>query len=144
MSGRRTKPEPPPQALTFETRSWDEHHEGVAAGVDGFELRRLEFGDYPPEIDLDLHGVGEEEARTLVRDGLRRASRAGLRCLRIVHGRGLRSPGGPVLKRALPRWLAAPPHGRRVMAFTTSGKYGSGGGATLVLLHPKRSADSDL
>ena len=100
-----------PTAITFEVSTWDEHHEGRATGADLLDLRRLEMGDFPPQLEVDLHGVGEEEARTLVRDTLRRALRGGLRSVRIVHGRGLRSAGGPILKRSLPRWLAEPPHG---------------------------------
>lgn len=120
--------------VEFEIEVWGDHQQGWRRGGDPQQLRRLELGDYPPELHLDLHGLGEDEARTVTRDGLRRALKAGLRCVRIVHGRGLRSPAGPVLKQALPGWLAQPPHGRQVLAFTTTGKYGAVGGATVVLL----------
>ncbi|MDH3403917.1 MAG: Smr/MutS family protein [Acidobacteriota bacterium] len=124
----------------LEVTSWGDHHQGAVPGVPDAELRRLERGDYPPELTLDLHGVAEAAARGMVRDLLGRALRIGARCVAIVHGRGLRSPAGPVLKRALPAWLAAPPHGRHVLAFTTLGKHGASGGATLVLLRrPRRS-----
>jgi len=69
-----------------------------------------------------------------VRRFLRQALAAGCRSVLIVHGRGRRSPGAPVLKRSLPGWLAAPPHGERVAAFTTAPPHLGGPGATLVLL----------
>lgn len=122
----------------FEITRWGDHHQGLASGGDELQLRRIELGDYPPELSLDLHGVAEEEARILVRDLLRRALRAGCRCVTVIHGRGLRSPHGPVLKLALPGWLAEPPHGRKILAFSTAGKYGASGGATLVLLRRGR------
>ena len=127
-----------PKRIEFEIDAWGDHQQGRRRGTDERSLRRLELGDYPPELHLDLHGLGEDEARTSTRDALRRALKAGLRCVRIVHGRGLRSPAGPVLKQALPAWLAQPPHGRQVLAFTTAGEYGAAGGATLVLLRRKR------
>ena len=123
--------------VEFEIETWGDHQQGAPKGTDRRMLRRLELGDHPPELSLDLHGLTEDEARAAVRSGLRRALKAGMRCVRIIHGRGLRSPDGPVLKRALPRWLAQPPQGRRVLAFTTAGKYGASGGATLVLLRKK-------
>ncbi len=134
---RRGVGEPEPERrIDFEVTRWGDHQQGLAASADATQLRRLELGDYPPEMRLDLHGVTEEDARVLVRDLLRRALRARLRCVAVIHGKGLRSPDGPVLKRALPTWLAQPPHGRRILAFTTAGKHGASGGATLVLLRP--------
>ena len=124
--------------IEFEVTRWGDHQQGVAAGVDANQLRRLELGDDPPEMTLDLHGVTEDDARVMVRDLLRRALRARLRCVAVIHGKGLRSPDGPVLKRALPGWLAEPPLGRQVLAFTTAGKHGASGGATLVLLRRQR------
>jgi DNA-nicking Smr family endonuclease len=135
---RRPAGEPPSERAVFEVTRWGDHQQGVAAGTDESRVRSLELGDYPPQMSLDLHGVTEEEARGMVRDLLRRALRAQLRCVAVIHGRGLRSPDGPVLKRALPDWLAEPPHGKQILAFTTAGKYGTSGGATLVLLRRTR------
>jgi DNA-nicking Smr family endonuclease len=52
----------------------------------------------------------------------------------VVHGRGLHSPGAPVLKHALPGWLAEPPLGQRVLAFASATPPHGGTGATFVLL----------
>jgi len=128
-----------PGTLEFELTTWGAHQQGLKVGADPLHLRRLEMGDFPPQITLDLHHLAADEARDEVRRSLRHARRSGLRVLRIVHGRGRRSADGPVLKEALPKWLAQPPHGRSVLAFTTTGSFGAGGGATLVLLSKKRS-----
>ena len=56
----------------------------------------------------------------------------------MVHGRGLHSPEGPVLKEALPGWLAAAPIGARVLAFATAGPEAGGAGASYVLLRRSR------
>ena len=127
----------PESAADFEIVTWGDHQQGSQRGADPQQLRRLEHGDYEPELTIDLHGMIEVEAGEAVRAGLRQAIRSGMRCLRIVHGRGLRSPDGPVLKRALPAWLAQPPQGRSILAFTTAGKHGASGGATLVLLRKR-------
>ncbi len=107
---------------------------GLAPGVDRRTLRRLRRGLQPVEMEVDLHGFTEVEARTVVSQALERAGRKNWKCLRIIHGRGHGSAAGPVLKRALPRWLAeaAPPV--EVVAFTTAGPRLGGAGATLVLL----------
>jgi DNA-nicking Smr family endonuclease len=124
--------------VRFEIERWGEHQEGRAAGVDRRQLRRLRQGKIPVELRIDLHGLDETEARAAVRGALTRALGAGLRCLAVIHGRGLRSAGGPVLKEALPVWLAEPPHGRRVLAFTTAPPAQGGPGATLVWLRKSK------
>jgi DNA-nicking Smr family endonuclease len=55
-----------------------------------------------------------------------------LRCLRIVHGKGLRSPGRePVLKKLVLGWLA---QHREVLAFCQARAAEGGAGAVIVLL----------
>ncbi|MDE2250362.1 MAG: Smr/MutS family protein, partial [Gammaproteobacteria bacterium] len=71
-------------------------------GVPETVLRRLRRGDYRIESEIDLHGLTEPEARARLREFLRGALARRLRCLRIVHGKGLRSGvRGPVLKAAV-------------------------------------------
>jgi len=125
------------RSIDFDLTAWGDHQQGLAVGADRQLLRRLELGDFAPQSSLDLHGIAVEEARIEVREHLRRVLRSGQRVTRIIHGRGLRSAAGPVLKGALPGWLAEPPHGRAVLAFTTTGPFGAGGGATVVLLRKR-------
>ncbi|MBF0554323.1 MAG: Smr/MutS family protein [Nitrospirae bacterium] len=81
---------------------------------------------------LDLHGYTLEEAEIMAGEFIRDSVRRRLRCVKIIHGRGLRSPSGPVIKDALMRWLT----GRRkyVKAFATARGCDGGLGAVYVLL----------
>jgi DNA-nicking Smr family endonuclease len=101
-------------------------------GVPEALLRRLRRGAFRIEAEVDLHGLTLEEGKAQLRAFLRAALTERRRCLRIVHGKGLRSGArGPVLKLAVNSLL------RRmdaVLAFSSAGIRGGGSGATLVLL----------
>jgi DNA-nicking Smr family endonuclease len=137
-SRRRPPGRTPPAPTRFELEEVGEHVKGWVPGFDRRRLARLARGDLPPETTVDLHGSLEAEARRAVREALAGAWEADARTVLIIHGRGLHSPEGPVLKRALPGWLAEPPVGPRVLAFASAPPALGGPGATLVLLR-KRS-----
>lgn len=111
--------------------------EGWVPGFEARRLRALRRGEVAPELELDLHGLRREEARRALGAGLRDALAAGMRCVLVVHGRGLRSEAGPVLRDALPEWLAERPHGAAVLAFASADD--RRGGATYVLLRRPRA-----
>jgi DNA-nicking Smr family endonuclease len=72
------------------------------------------------------------EAAESVGQFLRRCTRRGLRCVRIVHGKGLGSRNRePVLKGKLRKWL---PVRDEVLAFCQAPASEGGSGAVLVLL----------
>lgn len=102
------------------------------AGVQDAVLRRLRRGEYRVEAEIDLHGLTVAEAGAELRAFLAAAIARDLRCVRIVHGKGLRSgQRGPVLKQAvngLLRRVAA------VVAFTSARQVDGGTGAVYVLL----------
>ena len=101
-------------------------------GVPETVLRRLRRGDYRIESEIDLHGLTEAEARAQLREFLQAAMVRRLRCLRIVHGKGLRSGArGPVLKAAVNALLRQVD---LVLAFSSAALRDGGTGATLVLL----------
>lgn len=136
---RKATPRPaPPAPLKIER--WGEQVEAMAAGFDRRELARLRRGEIPVEASLDLHGHSAEDARRQMIALFERAAREGYRCLLVVHGRGHRSPAGPVIKASIPGWLAAPPWGSEVRAFVTAPPSLGGPGATLVLLRRRRPA----
>ncbi len=119
----------------FDVFDTDEYVEGIAPGVDRRLLKRLRRGEFSVQAHLDLHGMVKDEARTAVAAFIRASRQAGRRCVIIVHGRGLRSPGKePVLKKALVRWLCRGQVGQQVLAFTTTLPHDGGGGAVYVLL----------
>ena len=122
----------------FEVVRQGERVSGLAPGVDRRHLARLRAGEVEIDRDLDLHGLDAPSAREDVTFELRDAYAEGERCVRIVHGRGLRSPGGPVLKEAVLAWLQAPPLANLVLAFETAPPEHGGAGALLVLLRRRR------
>lgn len=101
---------------------------GLAHGV----LRDLRRGRWVIQDEIDLHGLNREEARSLLATFLAGSLKHGVRCVRIVHGKGLRSgQRGPVIKQtvnALLRRVGA------VIAFSSARQVDGGTGAVYVLL----------
>lgn len=125
--------------MSFHLERHGERVLGLALGIDRAHLDRLARGEVPIDMELDLHGLAERDARSLVRAALEEAYQEGDRCLLLIHGRGRHSELGAVLREALPEWLTAPPAGRRVMAFATALPDDGGPGASYVLLRRRRS-----
>jgi DNA-nicking Smr family endonuclease len=101
-------------------------------GVPETVLRRLKRGEYRIEAELDLHGLTGTQAAEQLGAFLAYAIHRGLRSLRVIHGKGMRSgPGGPVLKKTVNTLLrrAGP-----VLCFASAHPKDGGTGATLVLL----------
>jgi DNA-nicking Smr family endonuclease len=96
---------------------------------------KLHKGFFSVQDCLDLHGLFADEAEEATESFLKDALVKGLRCVKIIHGRGLRSPDGPVLKRALLTWLTYR-HRKNVMAFVSARQCDGGLGAVYVLLKP--------
>lgn len=102
--------------------------EGVGPDVPA-QLRR---GKWTIQRQLDLHGLRRDAARDALSAFVRQAERDGLRCVRVVHGKGNGSPGRePVLKDKVKRWLVQK---NQVIAFTQASAANGGHGALLVLL----------
>ncbi|MFN3296346.1 Smr/MutS family protein [Caldimonas sp.] len=103
-------------------------------GVGPEVVRRLRRGDWVIQAQIDLHGLRRDEAREQLAAFLREAVRQGLRCVRVVHGKGNGSPGRePVLKAKVKTWLVQK---NEVIAFTQARAPDGGAGALLVLLRP--------
>jgi len=101
-------------------------------GVQPSLLRKLRRGQYRVEAEIDLHGLTVSDAKAALRHFLARALERGARCVRIVHGKGLRSgPRGPVLKQAVNATLR---RSERVLAFVSARAVDGGTGALYVLL----------
>ena len=101
---------------------------GVQDGV----MRKLKRGEYRVEEICDLHGLRADEAKAALREFLAEALAHNLRCVRIIHGKGMNSgPRGPVIKTAVNMILrkTAP-----VLAFTSARRVDGGTGAINVLL----------
>jgi DNA-nicking Smr family endonuclease len=95
-------------------------------------LERLRRGEFAVEDELDLHGLTALEARAALREFLGEALARRFACVRVVHGKGLRSgPRGPVLKHAVNVWLRKVD---AVLAFASAPRRDGGTGAVYVLL----------
>lgn len=95
---------------------------------------RLRAGHWSIQRHIDLHGLRIDDAREALGRFIGEAHRAGLRCVRVVHGKGLGSPGRqPVLKGRVLRWLVQK---KEVLAFVQARPADGGAGALLVLLAP--------
>ena len=71
-------------------------------GVQDNVMRKLKRGEYRVEEVCDLHGLRVEEAKAALREFLADALAHNLRCVRIIHGKGMNSgPRGPVIKTAV-------------------------------------------
>lgn len=131
---RAAAPSGGPRAPEFELVRHARRVEGRRREVSEEELGRLKRGEIRPENRLDLHGMSEEAARQEVYRFVRQSRASGLSCIALVHGRGLRSPAGPVLKEGLPSWLTQLPLARFVRAFAAAPPELGGDGVTFVLL----------
>ena len=96
--------------------------------------RKLRKGDWAIQREIDLHGLRSDEARLALTSFIRDAHKHGIRCVRVVHGKGLGSPGKtPVLKSKVHSWLVQK---NQVMAFVQAKPAEGGAGALVVLLTP--------
>jgi len=103
-------------------------------GIGTDVTRKLRKGEWSMQGQLDLHGLRSDEARTALGQFIRDAKRMGWRCVRVVHGKGLGSPGKePVLKSKVQRWLVQK---NEVLAFVQAKPSDGGAGALVVLLAP--------
>ena len=69
-------------------------------------LKQLKRGEFSIQDEFDLHQMTAAVARACVVEFLAEVRRRGLRCVKIIHGKGLRSrAAGPVIKRLVDRML---------------------------------------
>ena len=105
-----------------------------AQGIGPEAVRKLRRGVWAIQAQLDLHGLRRDEAREQLAVFLREAVQHGLRCVRVIHGKGNGSPGRePVLKGKVKTWLVQK---NEVIAFAHARAADGGHGALLVLLKP--------
>jgi DNA-nicking Smr family endonuclease len=123
----------------FELTETEEYLEGARLGLDPRLVSRLRRGDFSMQAHIDLHGMIQPDAKAALTEFILESVRKGRRAVLVVHGRGLRSPGGrPVLKHATAQWLSHGTVGAYVLAFTTARIYDGGAGAVWVLLRRER------
>ncbi|MDC8760155.1 Smr/MutS family protein [Janthinobacterium fluminis] len=101
-------------------------------GVGPDVVRKMRKGHWPIQDEIDLHGLRRDNARDGIGEFLRQATRRKLRCVRVIHGKGLGSKGQePVLKSMVHSWLVQKDE---VVAFCVARRSEGGDGALVVLL----------
>jgi DNA-nicking Smr family endonuclease len=119
----------------FSIESLLETDEGLSyarTGIGQETVRKLRRGHWVTQAQLDLHGMRSDEAREALAEFLRSAGRRGLRCVRVIHGKGLGSVNRePVLKKKVRNWLVQK---EEVLAFCQARAADGGAGAVMVLL----------
>ena len=107
-------------------------------GIGPDVLRKLRRGGWVIQAQIDLHGLRRDAAREQLAAFVRDAARRGLRCIRVVHGKGNGSPGREsVLKDKVHSWLVQKAN---VIAFVQARAAEGGTGALVVLLRPREAA----
>lgn len=116
----------------------DEHLSFRRPGIGVDVTRKLRRGDWSIQRQLDLHGLRRDDAREVLSIFIREAHKHGIRCVRVVHGKGLGSPGkAPILKSRVHSWLVQK---NEVLAFVQAKPADGGAGALVVLLMASRSS----
>lgn len=103
-------------------------------GVQKRTLKKLKQGQLTVEKELDLHGFNSDQARQKIADFVNVSKAQGLRCLKIIHGKGITRKEGPILKPQVDSWLRKRSD---VLAFCSARQNDGGTGAVYVLLKKK-------
>ncbi len=110
----------------------DETLSYACSGIGPDVLKKLRGGGWVVQDQLDLHGLRVDQAREAVGQFLRDAGKRGIRCVRVIHGKGLGSlDRKPVLKSKVRNWLIQK---EEVIAFCQARAADGGSGALMVLL----------
>jgi DNA-nicking Smr family endonuclease len=106
-------------------------------GIGEDVIKKLRRGEWVPQDKVDLHGLRSDEAREALANFLRRSVRNGVRCVRVIHGKGIGSPDKlPVLKGKVRSWLVQK---EEVIAFVQARESQGGAGALMVLLRQPKT-----
>lgn len=101
-------------------------------GIPRATLRDLRRGRWVVQAELDLHGFNRDEARDQLAAAFTQWRKRDIRCVRVIHGKGLGSPGkDPVLKKLVAGWLM---NYDDVLAYAQARVHDGGAGALLVLI----------
>ncbi len=114
-----------------------EYIEGTGYNIHPEVARHLHRGSYSIQAYVDLHAFMVDDAREVFERFLKWAVTTGKRGVLIIHGRGLSSSSGPVLKAKVIEWLTQGPWRKWVVAYSSARRCDGGAGATYVLLRTR-------
>lgn len=114
----------------------DEQLSYSRAGLAPDVVRKLRQGHWSIQRQIDLHGLRRDAAREQLSAFIRECHGQGIRCVRVVTGKGLGSPNRvPVLKHKTRNWLVQK---QEVLAFVQACPADGGSDALIVLLDRPR------
>jgi DNA-nicking Smr family endonuclease len=102
-------------------------------------LEKLAKGRMPIEGRVDLHGMTQDEAYSLLYSFLHRAHAGGVRYVLVITGKGSSSGGDGVLRRSVPAWLSTPAFRPLVSSHDHAARHHGGSGALYVRLRRTRT-----
>jgi len=120
--------------LRLNVTNLPEFMEGFVEGINPVTLEKLKKGEFSVQKTLDLHGCSIDNADALFQLFIKEAVREGLKCVKGIHGRGLKSKSTPVLKEHLKTWIIKAMHRKWIIAFSNALMNDGGPGATYILL----------
>lgn len=124
--------------LSFEDRlDMGDEAAFLRTGLPRRVLSDLRRGRWVLQGQIDLHGLTRDEARAALGHFLTASLQQGHRCIRVIHGKGLGSPGRVSILKQLSRgWLA---QREEILAFCQAGPHDGGAGALLVLMRAQNA-----
>jgi len=114
-----------------------EYVEGPAINSNPRIVRKLRRGKFSVQGYCDLHGLTTKDAFEWCEEFMVRSIAANRSCIAIIHGRGLSSPKGPVLKKMVEEWLTKGRWRRHVIAYSSAPSWDGVPCVTYVLLRQK-------
>jgi DNA-nicking Smr family endonuclease len=108
--------------------------QSVSHAFDKPTHEKLAKGRLPIEGRVDLHGMSQEQAYSLLLSFLHRAQAGGVRYVLVITGKGSSSGGEGVLRRAVPAWLSTAPFRSLVSSHDHAARNHGGAGALYVRL----------
>jgi DNA-nicking Smr family endonuclease len=133
FGGNETPPQPS-FVEVFDPALFDQQSSLVPRHDPGDFARREKYTDPGPEKEIDLHGLTAQEAERKVENFLRTARLQGLRAVRIITGKGIHSPGMPVLPEMMERLAREMKGGGEIRSFAWEKGQREKSGAMLIFL----------
>lgn len=106
-------------------------------GIDRVTKRKIAKGRLQIDARIDLHGMAQTEAHTLLFAFLHRAQAEGCRLVLVITGKGASFGSDGVLRRAVPAWLQTPSFRAMVSGFEEAARSHGGEGALYLRVRQK-------
>lgn len=131
--------------VEFELEYTEEYMYGYVRGLDIKTFQQLKAGSLNIDGHMDMHGMTTDQAQENLLFFIRESYMQNHRCVLVVTGRGINSPGGvSVLRRETETWLTREPLKRVILAFCTAQPKDGGAGALYVLLRKQKKAQGEI